>query len=316
MNRPLLKFHLPAQKLIVAKSLIDFLEKPTSQLAQDYSHQDYRLSQLLYGERLEVLEEREEWLKVHALEQMNYVSKWGWTPYSGWIRKSETQSVEQFPKTNAIVAVKSLKVREELDLLFGSHVTFEQGKLDLPHFGKISIDSKSLRPYSPTFCHTLLEKDIELFMDSPYLWGGRSVNTSSCISSVDCSGLINLLYRAQNIEIPRNAHPQFLFGKPTCKAEFGDAVYLTRNSHNPLCSFGQTRFEENGLLCEKCGLSRENEKMTHVLLKLKGPYYLEAPESGKKIRKLKLGQDIEIQEERLFIKDRKDPYFYHFRRFY
>ena len=60
------------------------------------------------------------------------------------------------------------------------------------------------------------------FINSPYLWGGRSPfhpELSTPCTSVDCSGLVNLLYRLQGKDIPRDAHDQFLQCK---KCEFHD----------------------------------------------------------------------------------------------
>jgi hypothetical protein len=68
------------------------------------------------------------------------------------------------------------------------------------------------------------------FLGAPYLWGGRTIWPSEAHpSGVDCSGLVNLAYRADGRNVPRDAVDQAAFARPlTSFSELrpGDAVFL------------------------------------------------------------------------------------------
>ncbi|NGX54141.1 MAG: Gamma-D-glutamyl-L-lysine endopeptidase [Chlamydiae bacterium] len=60
-----------------------------------------RETQLLQGEKIEVIKEAGEWLYVSALEQERFTKEQGWHPYPGWLRRSTVEFVESFPSSNS-----------------------------------------------------------------------------------------------------------------------------------------------------------------------------------------------------------------------
>lgn len=64
-------------------------------------------------------------------------------------------------------------------------------------------------------------------LGAPYFWGGRFAYQGDPFASVDCSGLVSLLYRTEWIELPRDAHDQFLISAPREGAELqvGDLAF-------------------------------------------------------------------------------------------
>ncbi|SPN73396.1 Gamma-D-glutamyl-L-lysine endopeptidase,NlpC/P60 family [Chlamydia serpentis] len=90
--------------------------------------------------------------------------------------------------------------------------------------------------YLKSWSSELALQDAKLFLDLPYLWGGRSVHKSLKNSGLDCSGFMNLLYQAQGYNIPRNSMDQY-----------ADCNFITKFENLPpgglvfLCRQGESR---------------------------------------------------------------------------
>jgi len=104
----------------------------------------------------------------------------------------------------------------------------------------------------------------------PYLWGGLSQE------GLDCSGLVHLAYRSEEIRIPRDAHEQWMKAKPIKRAELKPAdLIFSAKAENP-------------------------KKITHVTLLVGNGQVIEAPQSGGVVRTLsfkeKYGEELEKVE--------------------
>ena len=223
------------------------LRKKPQHLSQDFSHDDNRESQILFGEPLDILSSDDEWLQVKAPEQQ----------MQGYIHRSE-YSPERITPTHIICTTDE-------PLSFGTLVA-----------------EKTARPIPKTPSRKQLIEDALLFLNMPYLWGGRGHYMAKPIASVDCSGLINLLFRAQGVQIPRDSAPQAAFGRKVERLQPGDLIYL-------------------------------GEPISHVILKLDETHYIEAPETGKCVRLLKWNHHVWEEGGKLRFFDREKSYTQHYR---
>lgn len=203
-----------------------------------------RLTQLLYGQPLRCIKTSGDYLFVEASEQLNYSSELGWHGYRGYVHRSEV--IPSDYKTPTHVVSSLWETVDGKNLSFGTYLT---------------TNLSGTRPLGASFSRKQLIEDARLFLGAPYLWGGLAAPCQAPISSVDCSGLIHLIYRAQGILLPRDAHPQALKGRKIAFEEMqaGDLIYLSREN-NP-------------------------ERHTHVLL-YNDSTYIESPQTGEFVREL------------------------------
>lgn len=238
----------------VTLPVIDLRREPKDP-AKDFSHDDLRESQLLYGEEVKIIHQEGDWLKVEAVEQFNY---------PGFVHVSEITDLPRRETTHVVCALMT-PYKGQL-LSYGTELTPQEAA---------SMDQNAIRPIPKAFDPALFLSEAKLFLDAPYLWGGRCAPLPEKIASVDCSGLINLLYRAQGKKIPRNAHEQCT-SAASCSLKPGASIYL-----------------------------RKKERFNHVVVYLSDNLCLESPETGKKVKY----STMKWESNRLQVEGRDPTYF-------
>jgi len=186
------------------------------------------VSQLLFGETFEILEWVEKWVKVTTTNDN----------YSGWISRLQFVMLGH-------QAYQQLK-REESPLTYGA-VTQAWKKSDntilyLPV-------ASSLAFFAGNRCKIVNEKfeiigpkgDVENFMvtaksflNTPYLWGGRTH------FGIDCSGFVQAVYRLHGVNLKRDASQQAEQGVPVTdlqKINPGDLAFF-HNTDNRVIHVG------------------------------------------------------------------------------
>ena len=117
-------------------------------------------------------------------------------------------------------------------------------------------------------------KAAKLFLESPYLCGGRIT------SGIDCSGFSQLIYRICGLEIDRDARQQALQGKkidsskinPGNLAFFGNSIKeithvgIMLNKNEIIHAFGKIRID---IVNNEGIINLESKKLTHKIVQFR-----------------------------------------------
>ena len=177
------------------------------------SHRTEMVSQLLFGELVEILESTDDWVRIKSVTDN----------YEGWCQPAHIMVVNEKLVINAPVYasdwINPVLVDEEIMWVpYGS-------RMDLivqpPLKAEFFYRGNRLQPVELTGS-ILLEYAMK-YINTAYLWGGRSV------FGVDCSGLSQQVFRMAGISIPRDAWQQALQGETVGileEAQAGDLAFF------------------------------------------------------------------------------------------
>ena len=253
------------QKAIINKPVVDLRLKPEkspltytpNKIPAPIFHDDNPLqdSQLLLNEQIESLEEDGEWIKILALEQRKYnFDTNSWTYHIGWIKKEDATLVDEFAEYNLVVKtswakITDSKTNDSIQVSIGTKLlertgTENQYIVDLPNGKTGFIDAQNINrldskvKISTEQLRQNLIETTKKFWETLYSWGGRSGFNKDAHyqTGVDCSSFVNLVYRVNRIDIPRDAKHQFqactqINGK---ELQPGDLIFFAKpNQLNP-----------------------------------------------------------------------------------
>lgn len=161
---------------------------------------------ILFGETFLILEEEEKWLKIKldADAYECYLDKKQCT----FISESTHQSIlAEKPKyVGELIHVATNQVSGELyPLVMGSRLPLIKDGVILIENHSFSYEGQIVSEDSPA---NLIETAYS-FLNSPYLWGGKSP------LGIDCSGYTQTVFKLAGVQLPRDAYQQ---------AEIGDTL--------------------------------------------------------------------------------------------
>jgi len=173
-------------------------------------------SQLLYGEFFAILNFQKSWSKIQNESD----------GYEGWINNKHFNFIEK----NIFQKLKATKKKYSADLIdfiwrgddilfptpIGSLVSSAQ-YLGHRFEGKKSVETK---PKS-NLVNTALN-----YLNSPYMWGGKSP------FGIDCSGFVQSVYQLNGVQLPRDAYLQAEHGETLGfidESEPGDLAFFDDN---------------------------------------------------------------------------------------
>ena len=157
-------------------------------------------SQILYGEKFTILKKYDDWYKI----------KTGYDRYVGFIRKKKFEKFTHKPthKVSSLKAniffkpIKNSKIKMKLS--FASLLQVKTSKKGFFKFDNYWIQKSDVVPLD--YKEKIFQR-IKIFRNVKYKWGGKKFD------GVDCSGLIQLFYKFNNLYCPRDTGPQFKYFK-------------------------------------------------------------------------------------------------------
>ena len=181
-------------------------------LRKEPSEKVEMVTQMLFGESCDILEEQKYWTKV----KMHYDGYEGWTD----TQQISVMTEEDLAKRTFSVVMKTVGMYDLQQgntlLSIGSEV-FTKNPEPLIKGTRESISSTA-----------------RLFLNVPYLWSGRS------FFGVDCSGFVQLVYKVHGISLPRESALQAEIGEVLSFVEEskpGDLAFF-ENEEGQICHVG------------------------------------------------------------------------------
>jgi hypothetical protein len=173
-------------------------------IRREPSHRSEQTSQLLFGERAEIL-------------QINTDTDWAqircaWDGYEGWCKAGQLQALspKDFRKDGRVISITSKGL-----------IHLEDGSLHLPPGSELTGIKKGWVPVGGK-AGRFKGKKTDLrkaecspkallaaaaaYMHAPYHWGGR------CEAGIDCSGLVQMAFKLCGVPVLRDASQQAAMG--------------------------------------------------------------------------------------------------------
>ena len=179
------------------------------------------VTQLLFGEHFEIFERKDPWRRIRIAHD----------GYEGWIDSKqmimisddEARAIQQTPShiTLDLVQIVIYNQTQMIPVVSGSTLPrykdkkFKIGETEYSFDGTVRLSS------SPD--KKMIIENAFMYINSPYLWGGRSP------FGIDCSGFTQLVFKLNGIELLRDAWQQALNGKPLDfveEAQPGDLAFF------------------------------------------------------------------------------------------
>ncbi|WP_333862684.1 C40 family peptidase [Sphingobacterium sp.] len=174
-------------------------------LRLEQAHRSEMVSQVLFGELFEVLDEQADWTSIRLLD----------TDYLGWIQNGQFQKFDDLDMQQYLSGKPILVGRD------GGLLLSDTDRFQLCHGTKLyltaenTVDFPPLRltyqgdfnPFSKNQFKTEVAQLALSYKNTPYLWGGRSQ------WGIDCSGFSQLIYSCFDLLLPRDAYQQAEMGQ-------------------------------------------------------------------------------------------------------
>ena len=179
------------------------------------------VTQLLFGDTYCIMEQNEKWLKIKIQHDQ----------YECWICAKQHQKIDEneFNEIDLsqpcfcteLVQVLQSTVQIQPIVLGSTLVNYHDESCTLA--GKTFAYQGAVSDPTAKPTKDKIIEDAFMYLGAPYLWGGRSP------FGIDCSGFTQMVYRMNNLQIPRDASQQVNMGSDYSfveEAEAGDLAFF------------------------------------------------------------------------------------------
>jgi len=174
-------------------------------MRSEASERSEMISQLLWGEPIEIVEVNGSWVLVRSLID----------DYKGWVSRIMIKELSQ-EEFDRLTEEPFTVVHTDTLCLFDSntnpnllpagsflyHVnTYKHKARAVDEFIRIISSTVESKPAAHSIANTA-----EMFLNAPYLWGGKTTY------GIDCSGLVQVTFRTLGVYLPRDTGQQVQCG--------------------------------------------------------------------------------------------------------
>lgn len=178
-------------------------------------------TQLLFGDEYEVLaiSENTKWLKIKII----------FDEYEGWIDAKQHTSIEQLNNHEQYITTQLFQnistENIQFPIVIGSLIPAPINDSFFIGNQKFHIETTQALS-SINYGYADLQHIAKLYINAPYLWGGKTP------FGIDCSGFIQQVFKICGIKLPRDAYQQEVLGKNIRFGEqkAGDLVFFAGES--------------------------------------------------------------------------------------
>jgi hypothetical protein len=193
---------------------------PVSPLRSEASHRTEMVSQLVFGECCEILEQtKENWTRVHLR----------YDGYEGWCQSAQITAIDEagYENSGQMLApgwVETLDYNgHPMRVPMGSHLgSLKNGRADWRN-NQVQWNGNLWDPAAAPADAASIRQLVCQFLNTPYLWGGKTV------FGADCSGFTQTVFKFLNIPLLRDAYQQATQGESVGfleEAQLGDLAFF------------------------------------------------------------------------------------------
>lgn len=174
-------------------------------IRKEPSHRSEQVSELLFGDSFEVLDEHKDWIKI----------KCSYDDYEGWISNTVYASCSAVDYKNDRkkmhacsydILQPAISNKRQIPILIGSSLPNYDGLIVKLGKEKFNVNGRVTSP-KKKYDIAFLQKTVMQFLHAPYRWGGRTP------FGIDCSGFTQLVFKIMNVRLKRDAWQQATQGE-------------------------------------------------------------------------------------------------------